>query len=128
MRTAMYVMATCMVAAAYGSPLQCFFLSFPIFFLFFTTCAANIQYTRPTLLGIGNLHQIPVLYDFHHRHNIRANITRSPGSPWIVVGSERRHRQRRERKQIRHHAKAKETTTQTTSTEPVSLQCQITGA
>ncbi len=96
-------MAARMVAAANGSPFQCFFL-FLFLVFFFTLCVIDtvyIQYTRQTLLDIGDQHQISVSSDFHHTHNIPDDIARPAGSPWIVAGSRRRHRRRRERKQKR---------------------------
>ena len=80
----------------------CFFSHFCVFFLLLCTiCTAKIQYTRQSLVDIGFQHQISVSSDFHHTHNIVEDIARPPGSPWIVVGSRRRHRRRRERKQKR---------------------------
>ena len=61
----------------------------------------NIRYNRQELLDIGFQHKLPILREFHRNHNIPDEVTRSPESPWIVVGPGRRHRRRRERKQKR---------------------------
>ncbi len=94
-------MAARIVAAANGSPFQCFFLFLVFFFTLCVIGTVYIQYTRQTLLDIGDQHQISVSSDFHHTHNIPDDIARPAGSPWIVARSRRWRRRRRERKQKR---------------------------
>ncbi len=94
-------MAARIVAAANGSPFQCFFIFLVFFFTLCVIGTVYIQYTRQTHLDIGDQHEISVSNDFHHTHNIPDDIARPAGSPWIVAGSRRRRRRRRERKQKR---------------------------
>ncbi|KAL1260011.1 hypothetical protein QQF64_007838 [Cirrhinus molitorella] len=92
-----------LVAAAHGSAFRCSFLMFLYVFVvcLCTTGNANAHYTRQDLTDIREQHQSPVSRVFHHVHNIPYEIARPAGSPWIVVGSRRRRRWRRERKQRR---------------------------
>lgn len=66
-----------------------------------TTHCANAYYTHQDLIDIKELHEILVSIIFHRAYNIPDEIVRPAGSPWIVVGSRKRHRRWRERKQRR---------------------------
>ena len=63
------------------------------------------HYSRLDLLDIGFqlkfMEKMTISSDFHRTHNIPEEIARPAGSPWIVIGSGRRRRWRRERKQRR---------------------------
>lgn len=84
-------------AAAYGSPFQCFLLLF--------VCAFSARMLRhytatPTRNFWTSATDIKsVSTDFHNNHNIPDEPARLPDSPWIVVGSGKCRRRRRERKQ-----------------------------
>lgn len=59
------------------------------------------SYTLAMLRKVGFSSRVDITTEFQRRHNIPLGIARSPGSPWIVVGSVRRCRRRRERRQKR---------------------------
>lgn len=53
------------------------------------------------MINFGLQYNTAVTSDFHRAHNIPGDMSRSPGSPWIVIGPDKRRRQRREKKQKR---------------------------
>jgi hypothetical protein len=105
--------------AAQSSPFRCFFLVFLYINLFFNCNVnwANLVYSRQDLIRIGFRAEqavnkdfiysngircsVPVTDYFKQTHNIPHEISRTPGSPWIVVGSQKLRRRRRNRKQKR---------------------------
>lgn len=90
-------------AQSESSRKQCVFLCF---LLLITICKLHfgssnpIQYSRQCLIHIGTtLHQLGLGVYQHAR--TPAEITRAPGSPWIIIPGRRRRKHRRERKQKR---------------------------
>ena len=72
----------------------------PIQSLFFPSCAVKNTYNLD-VLSIGQVIEGSVSNEFLRIHNIPDNITRTPGSPWIIIPASRNRRRRRERKQKR---------------------------
>ena len=64
-------------------------------------CQALCVYSCANLISIGFRSSVPVTDYFQQANNIPPGIWRTPGSPWIVVGSHRQRRWRRDRKQKR---------------------------
>lgn len=83
-------------AAAKNSPYFCLF-----FFINVIFTVAVEHYSRSDLINIGLRCTLRVSSDFHRAFNIPDEIARPAGSPWIVVGSGRSCRRRRERKRRR---------------------------
>ena len=96
-------MAARTVAAARSSSFLCFLCVFSSVCLLanVTVSSANPMYSRRDLLTIGLQCNVAITSAFSHSHNIPEEIARTPGSPWIVVGSTRHGRRRRSRKQKR---------------------------
>lgn len=90
-----------MCAAGYGSPsFRCFFVYLVCFLLFFCKiCRAKLS--RLELIGIGLQSKPPVTDYFLQTLNVPDEIARSAGTPWIGVGSVKKRRRRRDRKQKR---------------------------
>lgn len=68
--------------------------------------------------------------DFLHMHKIPGEVARSPGSPWIIIPAGRRHRRHRVRRQKGgwqgwRTSQATEVAIQTTTPQPISLECQL---
>lgn len=121
-----------------GGALRCSGLQLSLSVFYFIVCpcihcthaSALHRYTHQELLDIGYRHKVTVSTDFHNNHNMPDEPARLPDSPWIVVGSGKRCRRRRERNseagpQVWPIVKAKEQPTQATSSEPVPHQRQI---
>lgn len=70
-------------------------------YLFVGICNAHIAYGCQDLIAYGFQCKQTVTNDFQRIHNIPEDMARSPRSPWIVVGSSRQRRWRKERKQKR---------------------------
>lgn len=96
-------MAARRVAAATGYHFRCFLNVFLFVFLLLCFCVSRGHpfYSRHELLIVGLQCEQAVTSDFVHLNNIPEEIARTPGSPWIVVGSNKRRRRRRYRKQKR---------------------------
>lgn len=90
-----------------GGALRCSGLQLSLSVFYFIVClcihcthaSALHRYTHQELLDIGYRHKVTVSTDFHNNHNMPDEPARLPDSPWIVVGSGKRCRRRRERNQ-----------------------------
>lgn len=60
---------------------------------------AQCVYSRANLISIRFQNSIPITEYFQQANNIPPEIPRTPGSPWILVGSHRQRQRRRGRKQ-----------------------------
>lgn len=75
-------------------------LCFPCWFSCFSAHVNNI-YSCQTFLDIGFTMQSTVTNEFHHAYGIPMEIARPEGAHWTVIGTGKRQRQRRDRKQKR---------------------------
>ncbi len=93
-------MAARIDAAALSSPVRYFSLMFLFVCLLVIVkiFQVNHSYSRLDILNIGFRCNQEVTSEFMELHNIPEKIARTPGSPWIVIGSSKRRRQRRYRK------------------------------
>ncbi len=96
-------MAAHTCAAALSSLLQCFIVCFLLCSVFFSSklCRAKLSYSRLDLIRFGLTCTIPVTRNYQHSHDITSDIARTPGSMWIVGGTNKRRRQQRDRQQKR---------------------------
>lgn len=90
-------------AAAYSSsPYLCYFCLFVcLSCIVRSSTYTTVRYSCLDILDIGSQMNMTISWDFHRTHNIPDKIARPTGSPWIVVGSNRRRGWWRERKQKR---------------------------
>lgn len=96
-----FKMAAHTSAAAYGSLVWCSVWSLLLTFLGNVLGQANYVYSRQELINYGLQINGVITQDFHRANNIPMDIARPLGCPWIVVGSVKQWRWRRERKQKR---------------------------
>lgn len=82
-------MAARIDTAALTSPVRCFSLVFLFVCLLVIAkiSQANHSYSRLDILNIGFQCNQVVTSEFLKLHNILEEIARTPGSPWIVIGS-----------------------------------------
>jgi hypothetical protein len=85
-------------AAALSSLVRCFLLCLALQ-MYGELCQTTRIYSHLNLINIGQQSSVPVTDYFKQTHNIPHEISRTPRSPWMVVGSQRLRRRRRNRKQ-----------------------------
>ncbi len=86
--------------AALSSPVRyfSFMFLFVCLLVIVQICQVNHSDSRLDILNIGFRCNQEVTSEFMELHNIPEEIARTPGSPWIVIGSSKRRRRRRYRK------------------------------